>query len=563
MFFLNIRYGRIMGGGSSITQQLAKNLFFSFKQTWSRKIREALVAVQMEKRYTKDEILEAYCNMIYFGANAFGVEKAAQVYLGKHADELTLAEASFLANLPRSPANYNPYENFDVAKNRQQIVLRRMVDAGFITQVEADAAFAEPIELKRLNLLYGKANYYLDYVKNHIEKEFSRDVLYYGGLKIYTAMDIRLQSLAQEVIKKRLAELDRDLGYDDYELAPLDSRRQYLQAALVAIDPTNGKVKAMVGGRDYAVSPYNRAVENNRQAGSAFKPFTYLAAIDHGNFSPASVIVDSFITFKYDRQVWTPPNWDNKYFGPITLKTALTHSRNIVAAKLINIIGPKIVVEYAHRMGITSKLDPVLSLALGTSSVSPLEMTSAYGAFANGGIARQQQIIKYVEDASGNPLREYINQGERVVDPQSIYLVVDMLKNVVDEGTARRVRWMGFDRPCAGKTGTTNDAVDLWFVGMTPQLVTAVWVGFDEHKPVRERNGAEMSSGKAAVSIWTLFMKEAMQGEPYRDFKIPPGILFVYVDPHSGEIVPKTYPNAQQVAIKAGTQLARKKFINE
>lgn len=561
--FTNLRHLRIVEGGSSITQQLVKNLFFSFERQWSRKIKEMLVAIQMEQQFSKEEILESYCNQIYFGSNAYGIELASQIYFAKHADELSLAEAAFLANLPRWPSHYNPYQNFDIAKQRQHIVLKRMVDTGFITQQEMDKAFSEPLNLKRLNLFWGKATYYVEYIKGLVENIYSREILYYGGLKIYTTLDTRLQNFAQEAIQKGLAQLDKQLGFDDYELAPLPERKKYLQAALVAIDPRTGKVKAMVGGRDFAISPFNRAIENNRQPGSAFKPFTYLTAIDQGKFSPASIIVDSAVTFKFDNQSWSPPNFDHKYRGPITLKTALSHSINVVAAKLINKVGPENVVNYAHKMGITTPLETNLSLALGTSGVSPLEMATAYAVFANGGIAREPQFLKYIENPQGVTIKEFSSHSDQVVDPQSVYLVIDMLKSVVEQGTAKRVRWMGFDRPCAGKTGTTNDAKDAWFIGFTPQLVTAVWVGFDDPHPIRDKHNQEITGSRGAIPVWINFMKRALREEPYRDFTIPAGIIFVYVDPKTGEIVPKNFPDAQQVAIKAGTELPRKNITSE
>ncbi len=326
----------------------------------------------------------------------------------------------------------------------------------------------------------------------------------------------------------------------------------------MAIDPRNGKVKALVGGRDFAISPFNRAISTNRLPGSAFKPFVYLAAIDVGKYTPASIVVDSAVTFEFDGQKWSPPNFDRKYRGPITLKTGLTHSINVVTAKIMYDIGPETVIDYAKRMGITSSLGANLSLALGTSSVSPLEMCRAYCPFANGGISREPLMLKYIEDYQGNVLREFTSQSAQVVDPQSIYLVLDMLRAVVEQGTARSLRDWGFNRPAAGKTGTTNDARDLWFIGFTPELVTAVWVGFDDNRPVRDANNRELTGGSAAIPIWVRFMENALQHERYREFPIPEGIVFEYVDPNTGELVPPDYPGAQQVALKFGTVLPQK-----
>jgi len=552
-----IRFRR-SGGGSGITQQLAKNMYFSFSRSWRRKIKDALLACQMERRYSKDEILEAYCNQIDFGSNSFGVEQAAQTYFAKHADELTLAEAAFLANIPRWPTHYNPYLNFDITRERQEIVLTRMYKAKFITKEEMEEALAAPLDLKRLNLFWGKASYYIDHVKNIVEDMYSQEVLSYGGLKIYTTLDTRLQNFAQEAVEQGLAELDQRLGFKNYDLASIEEKQLYIQTALVAIDPKNGKVKAMVGGRDFSVSPFNRAISNNRLPGSAFKPFVYLAAIDKGKYTPASIVVDSAVTFEFDNQKWSPPNYDKKFRGPITLKTALMDSRNVVTAKIIYDLVPENVIPYAQNMGIKSPLGAHLSLSLGTSSVSPIEICSAYCPFANGGISRQPLIIKYIEDNQGKTLQEFSNRSAQVVDPQSIYLVVDMLRAVVENGTARSVRAWGFNHPAAGKTGTTNDARDLWFIGFTPQLVTAVWIGYDDNRPVKDKNGFELTGTSAAIPIWVRFMKNALKNERYRSFPIPEGIIFEYVDPTTGKIVPPSYPNAQQVALKAGTVLLEK-----
>ena len=429
-----------------------------------------------------------------------------------------------------------------------------MYKAGFITQEEMDEANNSPINLKRLNLFWGKASYFLDHTKNIVEKLYSREVLSYGGLKIYTTLDTRLQNIAQEAIQKELAELDKRLGFQEYELASIEEKRNYIQSALVAMDPRTGKVKAMVGGRDFSVSQFNRAISNNRQPGSSFKPFTYLAAIDQGKYTPASIVLDSAVTFEFDHQKWSPPNFDKKYRGPISIKTALSESRNVVAAKVIFDIKPKTTIHYAQLLGIKSPLGDNPSLALGTSGVSPLEMCSAYCPFANGGISRDPLMIKYIENHQGQILQEFDNKSNQVVDPQSIYLLLDMLREVLQTGSGKRVRWLGFNRPAAGKTGTTNDARDAWFVAFTPQLVTAVWVGYDDNRPIKDKNGVELSSS-VAIPIWVNFMKNALAGERYRDFPIPEGIIFVYIDPTTGEIVPQNFPEAQQVALKAGTKL--------
>ncbi|MDZ7264302.1 MAG: PBP1A family penicillin-binding protein [candidate division KSB1 bacterium] len=546
---------RRAGGGSSITQQLAKNMFFSFERDVKRKLKDMLLACQMETRFTKEEILEAYCNQIDFGSNAFGVEQASQTYFGKHADELTLAEAALLANLPNMPSRYNPYQNFELARKRQQIVLQRMHKLGVINSQELAEALAAPIQLRRMNQLWGKASYFIDYIKSLTETIYSAEVISYGGLKIYTTLDTRLQNFAQDAVQQGLKALDQRLGLRDYEIATIEEKQLYPQAALVAIDPRTGKVKAMVGGRDFAVSPFNRAVSNMRLAGSAFKPFVYLAAIDQGIFTPASILVDSAVTFEVNQQKWSPANFDRRFRGPMTLKSALAFSINIIAAKVIFAVTPEVVVNYAQEMGITSPLGANLSLALGTSGVSPLELCSAYCPFANGGVRREPLLLKYIEDYQGKTLNEFSNRSAQVVDPQSIYLVLDMLQAVVDQGTARSIRSLGFLRPAAGKTGTTNDARDAWFIGFTPQLATAVWVGFDDNRPIKDEIGHELTGSSAAIPIWVRFMSQALQNEPYRNFVIPEGIIFKYVDSTTGNEVAPDDPRAQLVALKIGTVL--------
>ena len=555
----NLRHGRIVEGGSSITQQLGKNLFLSFAQEWGRKFQDMLIAIQLERRFTKDEILQAYCNQISFGPDIYSIEIAAQSYFAKHADELTLAEAAFLANLPRSPIHYNPYHNFELAKKRQAIVLSRMVKAGFISEEEKEAALKEPLRLKHIEPYRGKASYYIEYAKQIIAENFGRDVVNYGGLKIYTTMDARMQALAQEAVQYRLTDLDKQFGLPEYEKATLKAHENYPQAALVAIDPKNGDVKALVGGRDFKVSEYNRAVQNNRLPGSSFKPIMYLAAIDMGEITPVTVVIDSPVTFKIpDAPDWPVRNFTRSYEGPMIIKKALMQSINTVAAKVMNRLKPESVIQYARKMGITSPLGENLSLVLGTSGVSPLEMAGAYCVFPNGGIRYEPRIVKYVESPDGKRLYEKPVQSDRIVDPQSTYLLVDMMKAVLESGTGQSARAWGFDRPAGAKTGTTNDYRDAWFIGYTPQLVAAVWVGFDDNRQMRDKHGRGITGARAALPIWAEFMKNALKGQPYLDFPIPVGVIFANVDPVTGEEVLDDTAETMRVAIKAGTRLAIK-----
>lgn len=552
----NIRHGRIVEGGSSITQQLGKNLFLSFSQEWGRKFKDMLIAIQLERRFTKDEILQAYCNQISFGPGIFGVEMAAQSYFAKHADELILAEAAFLANLPRSPNNYYPYRNPEIAKKRQVLVLNRMVKAGFISEDEMQQAVKQPLPLSHIERYRGTANYYVEYAKQLVASALGNDVVNYGGLNIQTTMDGNMQAIAQKAVQTKLAALDKQLGLPDYDSAPRNQRPNYPQAALVAVDPRNGDVKALVGGRDFNYSEFNRAVQNNRLPGSSFKPVLYLTATDMGIITPATVVVDSPVTFKINGAPdWSPENFSHTYEGPMIVKKALMQSVNVVAAKIMDRTKPENVMRYARKMGITSPLGEHLSLALGTSGVSPLEMAGAYSVFANGGIHFKPRIIKSVESPAGKRLLEDAVQSVRAVDAQSAYLVVDMMKAVFEDGTARSARAMGFSRPAGGKTGTTNDERDAWFIGYTPQLVTAVWVGFDDNRQMRDKNRRGITGARGALPIWVEFMKNALSREPYQDFSIPVGVIFSDVNPVTGEESTDEYGDVLRVALKAGTRL--------
>lgn len=541
----------IRQGGSSITQQLAKNLFFSFDKSWARKIKEMLIAFQLEQQFSKDEILHAYCNQIHFGSNVYGVELAAQTYFGKHADELTLPESAMLAGIPRWPVRYNPYRNFDIAKQRQALVLRRMRKLGFIDREQEQQARQDSLELKRLNPMWGKADYFIEEIKKLAEQKYGTDALYYGGLRITTTLDIRLQHTAIEAVSEGLAKLDKLMGLPPYESVSLAEKRKYPQAALVAIEPRSGKVKAMVGGRDYRVSQYNRATANNRHAGSAFKPFLYLAAIDKGKFTPISVLVDEPVSYQVAGKTWTPKNFEQNHQGPMVIKYALMHSVNVISAKLIFRVGPDVVIDYAHRLGIESPLEVHPSLALGAASVSPLEIAAAYATFANAGVSWTPLMLKSVEAFDGKVLDRFQNSSRRVVNPQTIYLLLDMMRGVVEDGTGRLVRRLGFSRPCAGKTGTSSEFKDSWFVGFTPELATAVWVGFDDSRPMYDSRKVGITGARGALPIWTAFMKTTLADQPGRNFVRPPGIEFREVDPRTGSGAMPGGPSLE-VAVRSG-----------
>ena len=530
----NLKAGRIRQGGSTITQQLAKNLFFTFDRTWWRKIKETLVTLQIEQQFSKDEILNAYVNQIPFGSGVYGVELAAQTYFGKHADELTLPEAAMLAGIPNLAWRYNPYANEELARKRMALVLKRMRDEGFIDEEEYQTALHAELRFQRLNPLQTHAEYFVDQVLKQASEKFGRNAVSYGGLEIHTTLNTRFQYQASQAVYEGLKRVDEILGLSPYEEASWQEKLNYPQAALVALDPKTGAVKAMVGGREFKRAPFNRAVSSNRQPGSAFKLFTYFAALDRGLVEPPTVFVDEPVEYKIFDQVWAPENFDGKYDGPIILKKALMESKNVIAAKLVDLVTPETVISYARQMGITSELKPHPSIALGAVGVSPLELAAAYATIASGGVNRQPFMMTKIATDTKGVLERWEVESKKVFDAQTCYLMLDMLRGVVEGGTGRAVRALGFRRPCAGKTGTTNDFRDAWFVGFTPDLVAVVWVGFDDNRPMRDTKGRGLTGARAALPIWVRFMKRALANHPFSDFPIPPGIEFVKVDPRTG-----------------------------
>ncbi len=529
--FVNVKRGKISEGGSSITQQLAKNLFFTFDRTWTRKVKEILITLQIEQQFSKTEILEAYINQIDFGSGIFGLEMAAQIYFSKHADELTLPECALLAGIPRSPNRYNPYKKDEFALQRLRFVLKRMFEEHFIDSDQLQFALDKDLVFQRMNPYESHADYYVDYIIRELGKEYGRDAIVYGGVDIFTTMNLKYQYYAKIAIEEGLAKLDKLLDLPPYELAPWQDKLQYPQAAMVVMDPKTGAIKALMGGRDYQRAPFNRAVSNNRMPGSSFKIFTYLAALDKGLVTPKTVLVDEPVSFEIYNQVWEPKNFENNFLGPMTVKWALSHSRNVIAAKLIERVKPEMVIEYAKKMGITSELEPNLSLALGATSVSPVEMATAYSTIANGGVFHDPYSITKLQISDNTIRKDHDLNGKRVIDPQTNYILLNTLQGVIDYGTGKSIKQAGFTRPCAGKTGTTNDYRDAWFIGFTPDLVCAVWVGFDDNRSMRLSSRTGVTGGMAALPIWLNFMQNALENQPYSQFSQPPGIVFEEIDP--------------------------------
>lgn len=540
--------GRVQGA-STITQQLAKNLFFSFEQTYTRKFRELMVALQIESQFSKQEILEAYLNQINISPNAQGVGAAAPLYFGKPASQLSLAESALLAGLLKSPTRYNPLRYFERAKARQRVVLERMTAAGFITPEMASEAEAETLVFQKRNPAGRPAGYFVDWVLKTLEERYGPQVVYHGGLKVTTSLDLELQMIAEQSLRNGLADLDALMGMtpaDDSADAGLRP-----QGALVAVQANSGAVKALVGGRSYAETEFNRAVESNRLPGSAFKPFVYYQAFAQMGLSPASVVIDQPVYIPVaGAGDWTPKNFEREYQGPVILKQAFTKSINTVAAQLVAQIGPDPVIETARRCGIRSPLKSVHSIALGTSGVSPLEMASSFATFASGGVYYPPFAIWRVEDAYGQVLEEHIISGAKVLDPLAAYQVVDMMQGVLDQGTGRIIRKLGFQKPAAGKTGTTNGYKDAWFTGFTTTLSTSVWVGFDRETGLKDAHRVGITGGRGAAPIWAQFMKKATEGDPARPFIQPAGIIFQYCDGATGELTDAMRDSAVRVALR-------------
>lgn len=544
--------GRIQGA-STITQQLAKNLFFSFEKTWQRKFKEMLVAFQIEQANTKEQILEAYVNQIHFGAGAQGIEKAARIYFDKSAQDLTLPEASLLAGLPQSPTQYNPFRHYDEALARRRVVLNRMVAAGFITEDQAVGTDAIRPELHDGRKDARTGSYFLDALIQELVNMYGEDVVYHGGIKVYSTMDPMRQADARTAVMEGMARLDELMGLDK-------GVGDKPQAALVAIDTASGAVKAMVGGRDYYASEFNRAVNSKRQAGSGFKPFLYYAALRDGKFHPASVFQDRPVAIPINGAPdWYPQNFEKEFRGPMILKQALINSVNTIAAQLVADVGAAAVVDVAKVCGVKSPLKSVYSVALGTSDVSVMDMAAGFSTFASLGICHEPFLFWRVEDARGRVLFEHIVKDRRVLDPATAFQVVDMMEGVVDFGSGRGVRSLGFKRPAAGKTGTTDNYNDAWFTGFTPSLCVSVWTGYDKKKELKDKNRRGITGGRGALPIWTDFMTRAMEGEPERDFLIPSDIRYEIVEKTTGclaaprqntvdeVILPQSEPDASSV----------------
>jgi penicillin-binding protein 1A len=659
-FFKNLEAGTIVQGGSTITQQVTKSFLLSPERSYTRKLKEAILAYRIDKAFNKKEILFLYLNQIYLGHGAYGVEAAAENYFGKSVKEMNLAECAILAGLPQAPSKYSPFKHPERAKQRQIYVLNRMVDEGFISNIQATEAINTAVEIKpRRNWYIEEIPYYTEQVRRYVEEKYGRNVLYTQGLKIYTAVNIEMQKIARGEIKKGLYELDKRQGFrgpqkklapeeietfsrtiqselDDHPLEAgqtvegvvikVDDKNKAVtvrignslgqialedmkwarkpdlevayyetkvklpsealhagdvilvkvkekikdsdvwqlaleqepvaQAALLCLEAETGFVKAMIGGRDFRDSQFNRAFQSRRQPGSAFKPIIYAAAMDKEFeesdkiYTPASVFIDSPIVWEDEERdfTWKPRNYKERFFGPTLMRDALAKSRNVVTIKILQDIGIDYAIEYAHKLGITSDLSKDLSIALGSSGVSLLELTKAYSVFANQGYMVEPVFITKIVDREGNVLEEMASERIKVIEKTSAYLMTHLLEGVVKYGTGWRVK--ALNRPVAGKTGTTNNLFDAWFMGYTPQYITGTWVGFDDEAPL----GKSETGSRAASPIWLGFMKGVLEDKPPKIFEVPEGIVFTKIDAETGLLPVPESKETVFVSFKEGTE---------
>ncbi len=648
----NFKKGGRFQGASTITQQLARALFLSPERTYTRKIKELILAIKMEWVLTKDQILEMYLNQIYFGHGAYGIAAATLTYFDKRVTELSLPEAAFLAGLPKAPNTYSPYRNPDLAKSRKELVLHRMIQSGFISDEEAQIAAGETLNYRRQSI-ERIGSYFIEEVRQHLVERYGESLVYKGGLQIYTTLNIPMQKLAEESLQQGLRQVDKRQGWrgplghvkfekdfvppeeypelhsprsafihrlyralvtkvtkksahilvgntykgsisledmkwaqrrlkdikdlgstitqkdatprqilkvgDIVEVLPkkdnLESgifvleQTPLVEGSLLALDPRTGAVQAMAGGYDFNRSQFNRAVAARRQPGSAFKPLIYATALQQG-LTPATLILDAPVVYQDEEldRVWKPENYEKRFFGTISLREALRHSRNAATVRLLEQIGVPEVVTVASALGIQSPLSQDLSLALGSSSVTLQEITSSYGVFSNQGMWLRPYQITLVQDVKGEILEQHLFEPRQAMTQENAYLTTNMLMDVIQSGTGRRAKKIG--RPLAGKTGTTNGYNDAWFVGYAPNLATGVWVGFDSVRTL----GRLESGAHAALPIWTQFMGKALRDLPVMTFRIPEGIQFAQVDTITGDLPTKTSRKISTEVFRKGTE---------
>ncbi|KPL00783.1 MAG: hypothetical protein AMJ91_03405 [candidate division Zixibacteria bacterium SM23_73_3] len=542
----NFWAGRRMQGASTITQQLARTLFLTPEKTIPRKIKEVMTAIKIERNYTKEEILEMYLNQCYFGRGAYGVQAAAQLYFGKNVEELDTLECAIIIGIPKNPSRYSPITHPDLALKRRNIVLESMKDFGKLPKEMADSLKSLPLEINPTSAPLGEAPYFTEMVRQYLEKKYGEDGLYREGLSVYTTLNLELQKTAEEYLIRELEtrqqnmEQTHSLRDTNYTVEVIDTtgekparKREYkqIQGALLAMDNKTGNILVLVGGKDFSQSKFNRAVQALRQPGSGFKPFVYTAAIDNGA-KPTDIMYDiPIILTGDDGKEWNPGNFDDVFRGPVTLREALAKSINVISAKLIQKVTPQQTIFFASHMGISSPLAPYPSLALGSSEVTLWDMVTAFSVFPNGGIKVEPKYILKITDRYGKVLEEKkFSKREEVLSAQTAYIMTTMLQSVVNRGTGYGARARGFIRPAGGKTGTSDNCMDNWFLGFTPQITAGAWIGYDDKTVI----GENVTGAHTTLPVWTDFMIRSHQNLPIEDFKVPPGIYFKTICLESG-----------------------------
>ncbi|MCX6549987.1 MAG: PBP1A family penicillin-binding protein [Acidobacteria bacterium] len=535
-------------GGSTLTQQLVKNFFLTPEKSLRRKFQEQFLAIVLETRASKDEILELYLNEVYLGQRGsfaiHGVAEASRLFFGKDVTNLSLAEAATIAGVIQAPYTHSPFSSATRSRDRRNVVLQAMVDSGYVTQAAAERAGREPLQTIA-HALDTEAPYFVDLLGETLADQYPGLLSSSQPVDIFTTLDTNLQRLAQEAVQGGIVQIDEQLA----------KRRVKgrAQVALIAIDPRTGDVLAYVGGRSYSQSQFNRAVNAKRQPGSVFKPFVYLAAFEAAaatgrtDLTPATVVDDEQTTFTFEDKDWTPGNYEDEYDGMITLRRALALSRNVATVKVAEMIGFGKVADLWKRFGSSTAPRPYPSIALGVFEATPFEIASAYTVFPNYGELRPLRPIERIVNG-GIDVRVQSPAVKRVARRDTTFLVTNMMRSVLNEGTAASARSLGFALDAAGKTGTTNDLRDAWFVGFTPGLLTAVWVGFDDNQPLG------LSGAVAALPIWTRFMMAALAGRPAQSFQPPEGIVFVDIDRDTGKLAQPACPRLFREAFVAGTE---------
>ena len=546
--WVNVTQGAVVQGGSTLTQQLAKNLYYSPQRTMTRKLRESVAAVVLELKYRKEEILESYLNEIYLGqagsVSIYGVGEAAHRYFGKTLDELSIDEVALIVGLIKGPNTYSPVKNVEHATARRNVVLRRLRDQGMLAEEAWTRAVNQPVQVALSEDATSDAPYFIDYLLREVEEGTGIGIP--EGTRIYSTLDSRIQQLATHALQQGLAKLETSYP-------ALKGAEPPLQGAAVVLDAKTGHVLAMVGGRHYPTSQFNRVVQARRSAGSLFKPFVYLTAFEAAReqgstgLTPATLLADEPVTLESGSGPWSPQNYDRQFRGLVTVRTALEQSLNVPVVKVAHRTGVSSFNTMLRRFGITTPLADNLSVALGSSPVSLLEITSAYAGLANGGVVvRPMAVINMVRD-SGETLWSPVLDRRQAASPQGAYLVTSLLKGVVERGTGWKARVLGVQGPVAGKTGTTDGYRDAWFVGYTPDLAIGVWVGFDDERPIK------LTGAQAALPIWSeLAVRLLPQDRP--DFEMPPEIVQREIDPKTGQLATSQCPEKSAEVFIAGTE---------